>query len=138
MFSLRFFYSLIIGFCGFRQTLLSSSLACKRTVIPLAVTVEAIQPITPRYRIRMAASTSGDKASPKVAMRLGTGSTLMSPCRWIQAAMKVISRRAMPVRRMAIPEASEDFIRNQTSTQFTVTVGGCSTITQRPTCPEVG
>jgi len=50
-------------------------------VIPLAVTVEAIQPITPRYRIRMAVSMRGDKASPKDAMRLGTGRTLMSPCR---------------------------------------------------------
>jgi len=117
---------------------LSSSLACRRTVTPLAVTVEAIQPITPRYRTLMAASTSGDKASPKVAMRLGTGRTLMSPYRWIQATMKVISRRAMPVRRMAIPGASEDFVHNQTSTQFTVTVGGCSTITQRPLYPEVG
>jgi len=48
-------------------------------VTPLAVTVEAIQPITPRYIIRMAASMRGDKASPKDAMRLGTGRTLISP-----------------------------------------------------------
>ena len=66
---------------AFGRLVLSSSLACKSTVIPLAVTVEAIQPIKPRYRIRMAASMRGDKASPKDDMRLGTGRTLMSPCR---------------------------------------------------------
>ena len=53
------------------RLVLSSSLACKSIVIPLAVTVEAIQPITPRYRTRMAASMRGNKASPKDAMRRG-------------------------------------------------------------------
>ena len=106
-------------------------------VVPLAVTVEAIHPINPRYMIRMAASTSGEKASPKVAMRLGTGSTLMSPYRWMQEKMNVTSRRAMPTRRMTIPEATEDFTFNQTSTQSTVTVGGYSTITQRPKSSEL-
>jgi hypothetical protein len=56
----------------------------------------------------------------------------------MQAIVNVISRRAMPVRRIVIPEVSEDFIRNITSTQFTVTVGGYSTITQRPMYPESG
>jgi hypothetical protein len=120
-----------------KDSFLCCSLARKRAVVPLAVTVEAIHPINPRYRIRMAASTSGERDSPKDAMRLGTGSTLMSPYRWIQAKMKVTSRRAMPTRRMAIPDASEDFAFNLTSTQSTVTVGGCSTITQRPTSSEL-
>ena len=55
---------------AFGKLVLSSSLACKRTGILLAVTVESIQPITPRYRTRMAASMRGDKASPKDVMRL--------------------------------------------------------------------
>ena len=60
---------------------LSSSLARKRAVTPLAITMEAIQPINPRYRTRMAASMRGDKPSPKDAVRLRTGRTLMSPYR---------------------------------------------------------
>jgi len=60
---------------------LSSSLACKITFSPLVVTIVAIQPIMPKYKTRRVASMSGEKASPKNDKRLGTGRTLMSPCR---------------------------------------------------------
>ena len=41
--------------------------------------VEAVQPITPKYKTRMPASIRGDKDSPKDEKKLGTGKTLMSP-----------------------------------------------------------
>ena len=60
---------------------LSSSLACKSTFSPLTVTVVAIQPIMPKYRTRMLASMRGENAFPKNDKKLGTGRTLISPCK---------------------------------------------------------
>ena len=57
----------------------------------------------------MAASMMGEKVSPNVSVRLGTGRTLVSPSRLMHAIMNVTSRRVMPIRRILVPEASEDF-----------------------------
>lgn len=92
---------------------MSSSLACKRAFSPLFVTLDATQPIVPKYRIRIAVSIRGDNGSPKDANILGTGRTLISPKRWIYAIVNVINNRPTPASRTMIPEVSDAFIRNQ-------------------------
>lgn len=123
------FHQKLCGYTGVEFVFVS--LACKSRVKPLAVTFVAIKPINPKYRTRMPASIRGDKADPKASIRLGTGSMLMSP-RWMHAIVKVTSKREVPTKAIRIPEVSEGSILNLASHQFTVTVGGCSTITQRP------
>lgn len=51
----------------------------------------------------------GEKAFPSVSVKSGTGRSLMSPSRLMPAIMNVTIRRAVPIRRILIPEASEDF-----------------------------
>ena len=57
----------------------------------------------------MAASRRGEKVFPNVSVRSGTGRSLMSPSRLMPAITNVTNRIVMPIRRMLIPEASEDF-----------------------------
>jgi hypothetical protein len=46
---------------------------------------------------------------------MGTDRTLISPFRYIEAIMNVVSRRTTPNRRIMIPELSKHFIRNTTA-----------------------
>jgi len=105
----------------------------KSIFIPLVVTVEAIQPKIPKYKNRIATSIRGDKVSPKDHTNPGIGNTLIRPKRFKKARMKVNPKRVRLITKMNIPEVSDGLIRNLESLQSTVTIGGCSTITQRPT-----
>ena len=121
---------------GVWEFMFCSSLEYKRTVSPRAVTFVAMKPINPKYKTRMAASSIGDRSPPMDAVKLGTGKMLISP-RWTHAIANVNNRRAIPTKRILIPEDSEVSICSLAPHQFTVTVGGCSTITQRPTLSEL-
>jgi hypothetical protein len=66
---------------GVKTAAVFPSLACKSTFSPFAVTVVAAQLIMLKYRTRIMASISGENAFPKDDKRLGTGRTLISPCK---------------------------------------------------------
>ena len=58
----------------------SNSLTCKSTVIPLAVTFDAIQPINPNYRTRIVVSMKGFKGSQKNAIDPELVRAFIFPC----------------------------------------------------------
>ena len=81
-----------------------SRFSCVTSCTPLTVSREPIQPMTPRYMIRMHVKIRGANASPKTATRSGDPVMDGSLLRNRYALANVKASKATPMKRVVYPE----------------------------------